>query len=518
MDSEKVAIIDLGTNTFHLLIAEVNERDDFVVKEKYKEPVKLGEDGITQGHIGKKAYARGIKALKKFRQLINSKGAAKVLAYATSAIRGASNGEEFVKQAKEEADIAIRVINGNEEASLIFEGVKNGVQLPWNKYALLLDIGGGSVEFTVTYENKPLLLRSIDIGAARLIETIDPSDPISKEDLKRTQKHLKEKMGGLIEELKEFDLDLLCGSSGTFETIGSLIAHKNDDILSVENMNAYRFTSKEFEGVHHQLLKSGRSDRLKMKGMDPLRVDMIVMGSIIVEMLLRELGIKKVLVSLFALKEGIFYRYIEDKRQRLNHLIGHADKNLRAKSVRMLGKKLKYERDHGVKVSELAISLYRQLRPLHRFGETEEELLKYGALLHDIGYFLSRSGHHKHGQYFIMNSGLSGFSNDELLIMGNLVRYHRKGLPTRDHFHYKILKQNHRDLVRLMAGILRVADHLDRGHAGNVETVNVTITQDLVHIGVVPHANADIEIASASNETKLLELVLDRVVVIEEST
>lgn len=515
MDSEKVAIIDLGTNTFHLLITELNERDDFVVKEKYKEPVKLGEGGITKGHIGQEAYDRGLKALKKFRQLINSKGASKVFAYATSAIRGASNGAEFVKQAKEEADIAIRIINGNEEASLIYEGVKNGVQLPWDKYSLLVDIGGGSVEFIVAYENKPLLLRSIDIGAARLIETIEPGDPVTADDLKRTREHLEEKMGSLLQELKDFDLDLLCGSSGTFETIGSLVAHKNEDLLSVDNLNSYRMRSKDVKSIHSKLLKSSRKDRLQIKGMDPLRVDMIVMGSIIVDMLTQELNIKNIMVSNYALKEGIFYRYIDEKRQRLNHLIGNADKNLRSKSIQMLGKKLNYERDHGLKVSELALSLYRQLRPWHKFGEPEEELLKYGALLHDIGYFLNRSGHHKHGQYFIMNSGLSGFSNDELLIMGNLVRYHRKGLPTRDHFHYKILKQEHRNLLRVMAGILRIADHLDRGHAGNVESVKVTVTEDILHIGVVPNGNADIEIASASGQTKLMELMFDRVVVIE---
>ena len=515
MDSEKIAIIDLGTNTFHLLITELNERDDFVVKEKYKEPVKLGEGGITKGYISEKAYARGIQTLIQFRKLTNSKGASKVFAYATSAVRGAANGKDFVRDAKEKADINVRIINGNEEAALIFEGVKNGVQLPWDKYSLLVDIGGGSVEFAVAHENKPLLLRSLNIGAARLIETIHPGDPITETDLQKTREHLREKMGSLIEELKEFELELLCGSSGTFETLGSLIAHKKKDFLSMDNLNSYPFSTKEFSKVHTALIQSDKKERLAMEGMDPMRVDMIVMGSLLVDLVLKELGIKKIMVCTTALKEGIYYRYVEDKRQRLNHLIGHADKNLRAKSVRNLGKRMQYERDHGLKVSELALSLYSQLKPLHPFGEVESELLRYSALLHDIGYFLNRSGHHKHGQYLIMHSGLQGFSNDELLIMGNVVRYHRKSLPTRDHFHYKILKQEHRYLVRVLAAILRIADHLDRGHAGHVEKVQVTITEEIIHIQVHAPGGADIEIASASEQTKLMEQVFERIVVIE---
>lgn len=517
MDAEKVAIIDLGTNTFHLLITEINERDDFIVKEKYKEPVKLGEGGITSGKITQEAFDRGIAALKKFKTLITSMGAQQIFAFATSAIRSASNGKTFIDHAQVEAGIDIKVINGNEEASLIFEGVKNGIQLPWKKYTLLVDIGGGSVEFIVAYENKPRLLRSLNIGAARLLETIRPGDPITAKQLEHAYSYIREQMSGLLEELKDFDLGLLVGSSGSFETLGSLVAHRSKDFLSVENLNSYVFNHQDFDEIHRELIRKSRRERLEMEGMETMRVDMIVMGSIIIDVLLQELGVKEIMVSSFALKEGIFYRYIDEKKQRMEQLIGPADRNLRSKAIRNLSKKFFNEKDHGLKVSELAIDIFRQLKSLHQYGEKEEELLAYAALLHDMGYYVNRSGHHKHGQYIIMNSGLSGFSNDELLIMGNLVRYHRKGLPTRDHFHFKVLDPYHRTLVRVLAGILRIADNLDRGHRSHVKKIHISIDgADILFDIESGNGNIDIEITSAMDQRKLLESVLEKHIMIRQ--
>ena len=258
MNAEKVAIIDVGTNTFHLLIAEINDRDDFLIREKFKEAVKLGEGGIATGQIGAKAFARGLKALKNFRKIINSRGATRVLGFATSAIRSASNGKEFIRKAMTEAEIPIRVINGNEEAALIFEGVKTGVQLPYHDQCLVMDIGGGSVEFIVSFENNPQLLRSLDIGAARMLEKFKPSDPITKDEVEEMRKFFMSEAKGLIKELKEFDLHYLVGSSGAFECIASMIAHQKRDFLATENLNSYVFTKQNFQTVFRYVIEMCR--------------------------------------------------------------------------------------------------------------------------------------------------------------------------------------------------------------------------------------------------------------------
>lgn len=514
MNSETIAIIDLGTNTFHLLIARIDEREDFSIVEKYKEPVKLGEGGITKGEISKAAFARGIQAMKKFRKLIVSKKASVVRAFATSAIRSASNGEEFVAQAKKESGIEIRIINGNEEASLIYDGVRNGVLLPTEEDALILDIGGGSVEFIVHRNGKAQLLRSLPIGAARMLETSSPSDPIKKGELEKVRAFLKTEISGLLTELKEFNIKTIVGSSGSFETLGAIIAHENKDTLSSENLNSYRFKSSKFKRLYSRLLKSNRNQRLDIRGMDPLRVDMIVMAGILIDLLVSELKVETMMVSTNALKEGILFRYIDEQKERMQKYIGNTSRNLRAKAVKNLCEKYHYFKDHSLQVSELAMGIFDQLRGLHPFGEVESEWLKYAALMHDIGHFINRSGHHKHGQYIIMHSGLKGFSHDEIILLGNIVRYHRKGLPTRDHFHYKVLEQRQRLLVRTLAGILRIADHLDRGHRGLVENVSVQIEGDQVTMEVKAKDVIDIELQAARDQKALFEQVFDKKLVL----
>jgi exopolyphosphatase/guanosine-5'-triphosphate,3'-diphosphate pyrophosphatase len=516
MQGEHLAIIDLGTNTFHLMIVAFDDREDYRIVEKYKEAVKLGEDGITAGKIGTMPFRRGIRALKKFRKLIDSKRCTEVRAFATSAIRSAQNGQEFVQKAKEEAGIDIRIINGNEEAALIFEGIKNGIQLPLDQDVLLIDIGGGSVEFIVARDGKAQLLRSLNIGAARLLEMTQPSDPLTTEEAAKLQALIREKCAGLMEELKEFHCQTIVGSSGTFETMAALIANLRGDHLSSENLNSYSFSFRDYHRAHQRIQKSKQDERLAMPGMDAMRVDLIVMGSMIVEVFAQELGVKQFMVSTNALKEGILYRYIDEQRERVHKIMGNTGKNIRAKSIRNLCEKYNYDRAHCLKVSELSLQIYDQLTGIHPFGKQERELLRYAALLHDIGYFVNRSSHHKHGQYIVMNSGLSGFSHDELVILGNIVRYHRKSLPTRDHFHYKVLDPKQRLTVRVLAGILRIADHLDRGHRNFVDNVRIETDKRIIQMAVFASEHVDIEIQSAMNEREMLESTLDRPILIEQ--
>ncbi|HHG84957.1 MAG TPA: HD domain-containing protein, partial [Bacteroidetes bacterium] len=181
-----------------------------------------------------------------------------------------------------------------------------------------------------------------------------------------------------------------------------------------------------------------------------------------------------------------------------------------------LAEKYMYEKTHSLKVSELACSIYDQLGPLHPFGQPERELLRYASLLHDIGHFINRSGHHKHGQYIVMSSALSGFSHDELVILGNIVRYHRKSMPTREHFHFKVLDHKTRYLVRLLSGILRIADNLDRGHRNLVRKVRLEIDQQSICVNVHADDVVDIELGCAMDMRQLLEDVFERKVSIEQ--
>lgn len=516
MNKETIAIIDLGTNTFHLMIAEVDERDDYVIKGKYKEPVKLGEGGLSSGKITEDAYKRGIDALKMFRTIIDTSGIVRVLAFATSAIRSSSNGAKFIEDAKKEANILIKTINGNEEASIIFEGVRNGVQLPFEERVLVMDIGGGSVEFIVAHEGRAEFLRSINLGGARLLEKIKPSNPISAKEIANLYVLLEKELGGLIEELKEFDLSMMVGSSGTFESLAALTAYFRKDKVATMNINGYRFERKDFELLYEKLLLSTRQERMKIEGMDNTRVDMIVLGACMVNYVLQALLLDQVMVSTHALKEGILHRYMRDKKMRLTKFIGPADRNLRVKAVQALAIKFQYDQEHVLKVSELASMMFDLLEPYHHYGAVEKELLQYAAILHDIGKFIQVSGHHKHSQYIVANSNLSGFNTTELLVLSNIVRYHRRAIPKIEHQPYAILLPKDKKLVQILAGILRIADNLDRGHRNYVTGLKINVSSEKIEISVQALNNIDMEIKFALENSDLLEQVMARKVEIKQ--
>lgn len=503
---ETIAIIDMGTNTFNMLLVERNERDEFSVKAKFKEAVKMGEGGITSGKIAPAAFERGITALQLYRQLIDSAGVNEIFAFATSAIRSASNGPDFVKAAKETCGIDVKVISGNEEASLIHEGVKNGVHLPRLEPVLLVDIGGGSVEFTVSQGGSPLLLRSLNIGAARLLEKIKPSGRILSAEISALEQLFDKELGSLIAEIKEFDINMLVGSSGSCEMIASMVAYNSGDLLSANKLNGYTFTTSQFGKVHKKLIRSSRDERLKIQGMEPLRADMIVMASSLCTYLIKSLDIKQFMVSTSALKEGVFYRYLRDEQRRIDRYLGSPDRNLRAKAIKNLAQRYGFEAKHGVQASALATQLFEGLKSLHGFGPEELELLQYAAAVHDIGRFINPSGHHKHGQYIILNSDLPGFSTNELVMIANLVRYHRKSLPKGEHFHYKIMSDGLKEKVKWLGGILRLADNLDRGHRNLITSLETDWTDEVLTINLQATADVQLEIDHAMENRHLLEM------------
>jgi exopolyphosphatase/guanosine-5'-triphosphate,3'-diphosphate pyrophosphatase len=505
--ADSIAVIDLGTNTFHLLIIEVQDRESYTVKEKFKVPVKLGEGGINQGRITPAAYKRGMEAFAKFARIIESRGVSQVFAYATSAIRSAANGPDFVADVLRDTGIQIRTINGNEEAALIYRGVRAGVPLPTDQDVLIVDIGGGSVEFIVADHTMPKLLRSLNIGAARLLDAVRPSDPIKPAEIKVAEKLLKKELGPLIRELKEFGIRRIVGSSGSFETLGALVASERSDRFSRANLNSYVFGVDTFHRLHKKLLSATNDERRTLPGMEPERVEMIHLGTLLIKELVESLGIQEFMVSTFALKEGILFKYLEEYRGKRRTPDARVE---REDAVRTLARRFGCSEAHANHVSMLALTLFDQLQPLHGYGADERELLHYAALLYECGRYIQPSGYHKHGQYIINNSSLRGFSSSELLMLSNLVRYHRKSLPSPEHLHFNVLPPEAKERVRRLAGLLRVALNLDRAHRASVLAAQVHLTDDSVLLQVHGAEALDLEIEAAMGARELFEQAFSR--------
>lgn len=295
--------MDLGTNTFHLLIAEgtVNNYHEIV---HYHEAVKLGEGGINKGYILPDAFERGLNTMQQFQQQIDANQVQQVRAIATSALRNASNGKDFINEVKARTGISIEIINGEQEADFIYNGVKISGCLS-AKNSLIMDIGGGSVEFILGNAGNIIWKQSFEIGAARLMDLFHRTDPIPPASIEALDVFLDDKLAALFTAVKGHEVDTLIGSSGAFETFAELIEAEKGHSFNLKTTKNYSFDHEELLVQTSKLIQSTHQQRVGNKSIIPVRVDMIVVASLITRYIMHKLAISKVLMCTNSLKEGV---------------------------------------------------------------------------------------------------------------------------------------------------------------------------------------------------------------------
>lgn len=309
----RIAVIDMGTNTFNLLIAEINQNKNFKIVFKDKAGVKLGRGGINQKIITPEAFQRGINAIEKHLKTIERYNADKIFATATSSIRSAQNGKEFVETLERQFNIKIRIISGDEEAELIYRGVKQTVDFN-NENILILDIGGGSNEFIIANNSGLQWKKSFDLGMARLLDKFNPSDPITPSEVAAVENYIDINLVPLYDAVKKYKPVELIGCSGTFDSLRAMILAKNGTIpAEIKKQNHYTINLNNYNKLHQELIKSTTADRLKMEGLEPVRLEMIVLASIFVNFILQKLPLKKIIQSNFAIKEGLIDKILNNK-------------------------------------------------------------------------------------------------------------------------------------------------------------------------------------------------------------
>ncbi len=302
--------MDLGTNTFHLLIAEKMEKG-FKGVFLLTEAVKLGEGGMQNGLIKAEAFERGLKTMENFAEKIRVNEASPIRAVATSAVRSTKNGADFIKEVKNRTQIEIEVIDGLQEGGLIYKGVKSSGILSAEK-ALILDIGGGSVEFILCDEQEVFWKHSFEIGAQRLMQLFHQVDPMTEENIRKLNGYLDEQLQMLFLSVKKQDLQLLIGSSGSFETYAEMIEVEKGNPFDIQKITAYHFQIPDFNEVAHWLQHSSHQERLHKRSITPLRVDMIVVASLITQFVMKKLEIQKLSMTTYSLKEGVLAEMVEE--------------------------------------------------------------------------------------------------------------------------------------------------------------------------------------------------------------
>lgn len=307
----KIGIIDLGTNTFNLIVANKSTNKlDIIFKKKI--PVKLGEGGISKGVISKKAYVRGLDAISKFKKEITKFKLDKVVGVGTSAIRSAANGQEFLNEIFKQFHLEIDIISGDKEAELIYFGVKNAIHLK-KQPILIVDIGGGSTEFIIGNDTEIFWKKSYQIGCARLLEKFNPSDPISINEIINIEKFFKTELDNLIVQAQNFEISDLIGCSGSFESLHKMLNYNNIEKNNLnKNTSFFELDISGYNQIQKMIIESKSIDRKKIKGLIPMRSEMIVMSVIIINFILKNIGIQNIKYSKFSLKEGLLDRILKN--------------------------------------------------------------------------------------------------------------------------------------------------------------------------------------------------------------
>ena len=306
----KIAIIDLGTNTFHLMIAEVENQQAHVV-HKEKVAVKIGEGGINDRRIIEAAQERAIAALLHFKQVMQGQSVTEVYANATSAIRNAHNSQQITQKIKEETGIEVNVISGTEEAELIFLGVKQAMDLGSGPASMVMDIGGGSVEIVIGNNQNIHFRQSFEIGAQRLLDLFHKHDPMLSREVTRLENYLEEVLQPLTEAVRKYEPTTLVGSSGSFDTLSDIYCAQ-EGIIKIPTASEAPLTVESYLRIHQDLLMKDKIERLAIPGMIPLRVDMIVVASCLINWVIQKYKLQHIRVSAYSLKEGALARVLQN--------------------------------------------------------------------------------------------------------------------------------------------------------------------------------------------------------------
>ncbi|HEX8769533.1 MAG TPA: Ppx/GppA phosphatase family protein [Acidimicrobiales bacterium] len=502
----RIAALDLGTNSFHLLVVDAHPDATFAPLVREKEMLRLGDVVARNGRITEAVAARAVATVHRFRTLVDSVGADETVACATSAIREAENGDEVVDAIEAEAGVPVHVIGGLEEARLIFGAVRASVVIDPGP-ALCFDVGGGSVEVMVGDASGMQWASSVKLGVARLTAELVADDPPSPDDLRRLRERITAGLAPLAEESAPFRPRMSVGTSGTLCALARMVAARRTGGIPV-SINQFRFSREEFGALHEELMSSTSAERARMAGLDARRADIIPAGSMLLTTAMDLFGFDDLTVSEWALREGM----VLDAIQRHDPADWSGDpRAIRLSSVLRLARDSNWDEPHGRQVARPAVDLFDKTMPLHQLGSRERDVLECAGLLHDIGEHVSTDGHHKHTAYLIQHGRLRGFAPDEVNELATLARYHRGGDPRRSHDLYGALDEASQSRVARLASLLRVADGLDRGRSSGVERVDVELHSGRVRMRVhAGESDIDVDLWGARRKRELFERLFER--------
>lgn len=487
----RIAAIDIGTNSIHMVIAEARPGEGFAVLDREREVVQVGRDSFFDNRLREPAMKRTAAALRRFVQLARRHSVDRILCTATAAVREARNGGEFLKLARRESGVAPRVIPSEEEGRLIHLAVQAALQID-PRPALIVDIGGGSAQLVHVRGAELLRVAGVPLGALRLTETLLRHDPPSEDELERLRRHVRKLLKGALDTLDGPAPVAVYGSSGSIHALAQL-AHQQEHGRALPQVNGHVLTLGSLANLNRRLERMPRVQRERLPGIDEARAEILVPGAIVLEQVLRLSGAREITLSDYGVREGLVTDWLRRHASELSTLEAAGD--LRLRSVIGLLGRFDADRRHAEHVAALSLQLFEQLQPWHGLGDREREWLHFAALLHDVGSAVAYDGHAQHSAYVIRHGGLRGLTAEEITVVATVAKHHGGARPRkRRDDGFASLSKRRRLTVRWLSAILRVAEGLDRSHYQLVRSVVVRRRQERFLIVADTRRHAQLEL------------------------
>ena len=487
-DQRRIAAIDIGTNSFHLLVAAVDPKlRTFRIIQAEKATTRLGERDPETGELTAAAMQRGLETLRQFRDLAASHRVEQIVTAATSAVREAPNGRDFLQTILDDLGMEVDLVSGPEEARLIYLGVLSGMPFG-DRPHLLLDIGGGSTELILADGRDARALTSTRVGAVRLQRDFVRDDPMPPQRRSFLQAFIQGSLEPAVDKvrrrIKPGETPVLVATSGTAMAIGSLAASEEE--RPPRKLHGYRVTRQSLNQVVDRLITMTPAQRRELAPINDRRAEIIVPGALILQTTMKMLGVGEFVLSERALREGLIVDWM--LRQGLLEDRFSFQSSIRQRTVLHQVQRFAVNQSRAERVASHALSLYDATRGvMHDDSGEGRELLWAAAMLHTCGQHINISAYHKHTWYLIRHGELLGYSEAEHLMVAAIARYHRRSLPKKRHESWQLVAtRDNRRCVHQMALLLRLAAALDRRPEPVISALRIHAVKGSLDLEIVP--------------------------------
>ena len=509
MRKKRLAAIDIGTNSIRSIVVEVEKTGKFRVLDDEKATVRLGEGLHDSGLLSAAAAERAIAALLRQKKIIDGYGVKGIEAVATSAVRKAANGKAFIAAVKAQTGISVAVISGEEEAELVALSAFNNFDMEGTRH-LLVDIGGGSLELITTVSRHVEEIFSLELGAVYLTETFLKGDLPAAVAHNKLRRHIRKILKQTFPAGKPA-VNALIGSGGTITAIAAMVLAGRNEVFG--SAHGYEVLRSDVVHLQAMLQRKNLAELRSVPGLSPDRADIIVAGVTVIDELLEFCQGNLLKVNERGIREGLILRGLR------KHGMIAAEGSPRSWRESILGfaESCHCDKNHALQVARLSMEIFKALARPYTLGEKEGRILEAAAILHDVGYFINYSSHHKHSYHLIRHADLFGFTPRERELIATVARYHRKSLPKKKHEEFMRLSLADRKLVARLGGILRLADGLDRSRTGMVAIAEPVFSPTSLLLRLQGSGDLSVEIYGATYKSDLfreafgLKLVLEPV-------